>query len=755
MKPNWKKTTFPFLLTLALCACGETPAPSSSPASSEASSASAPVEGISLYDNKSIVVGTAKANPDVPGTLLPEFKDNILTAPLSTYRLGGKGDVPYVDVAQFAQAMNTALPVIIRPGQTTEIKTDGIHLYALDKKGEIVLNAETDQVKIKNSQAFCYDATIDNNGIPGDYCIFRGNTIRESEKTKVYREDGSAVPEYETYDFKKYGFDIVQKDGKYYAPFEMLSKIVFRDVGIDLAYNGKEFYLNQLSNFARTRVMSSKGYWMSALAAYKPSAKEAGEAYRFEYTFQAPKGENPEETETRTKFFICQEGADGNCVVTVCRGTSYDPAQTVPDETESNYSYKWRKEGDLLIIRVSEGGNETGDYCIHLDETTFNRKTITKEFSDYNYNVLRFLFDNIYGLKDIKGYTDAEAYFASAGVKDDLKSTDISKYNNALAKLIGYVDDCHTSYTGLSPYTAYEDVGTLNSIMSKNIGPRLAGLSSKQKQYAKARVDKYAELNPTDPMAGNTDASYYQGLGLSSDKQTAVITFDGFQHSSSEIQSMGAKFGPDYDIDEDNYRIVTRSNMIFSSPDGFSAAFAILKHINKNANVVKNVVVDLTVNGGGMIAVVPYLAAFFTDDPCFVVKDTLNKTVREYHYKIDLNGDGTYGGEGDTFKGKFNFYFLTSGFSFSCGNCLPGLAKNAGAKIIGEQSGGGTSPVGVYLDALGSGINLSHYYNMSYKGTDGKYTQNDAGIPLDHAFPLENGNWYDPNAIQTFINSLQ
>lgn len=64
------------------------------------------------------------------------------------------------------------------------------------------------------------------------------------------------------------------------------------------------------------------------------------------------------------------------------------------------------------------------------------------------------------------------------------------------------------------------------------------------------------------------------------------------------------------------------------------------------------------------------------------------------------------------------------------------------------------SPVGVYLDALGSGINLSNFTNMCYKGSDGKYMQNDAGIPLDHEFPLQNGNWYDPEAINTFVSSL-
>ncbi len=36
----------------------------------------------------------------------------------------------------------------------------------------------------------------------------------------------------------------------------------------------------------------------------------------------------------------------------------------------------------------------------------------------------------------------------------------------------------------------------------------------------------------------------------------------------------------------------------------------------------------------------------------------------------------------------------------------------------------------------------------------GKYTHNDAGIPLDHEFPLQNGNWYDVEAVSNFVKTL-
>ena len=59
----------------------------------------------------------------------------------------------------------------------------------------------------------------------------------------------------------------------------------------------------------------------------------------------------------------------------------------------------------------------------------------------------------------------------------------------------------------------------------------------------------------------------------------------------------------------------------------------------------------------------------------------------------------------------------------------------------------------VFYDGIGTFFNLSSHYDMCYK-VDGKYTQNDSGIALDHSFPFENGNWYDPNAVDNFIKSL-
>lgn len=729
-----RKMSFVFLLVPALVAVSATGCGSS--------------EKIKLFDANSRFIGSQKIDPVNPNAQLPETFDNLHIAPLATYHLKGKGDVPYVEMGQLSDAINNALQSVLTKGLTYEIKDDGFHLYTVDKKGELVLDDKTDIVKLKNGQYFADAVTLENNGVAGDYCSFRGNSIKESEKTKMYKEDGSPIQEYETYAFKDYGFDIYKQDNKYYVPFEAVTKILYRDIGVDCAYNGSEFYITAQGSFTSSLIRSSKGIWSAYSGIYAPDKPEEGEAYRWHFSYNRLKEGSETENETVTKFLILYEGEQQNGAVVLCPGETYDPNKAIQD-VESTYQYKWRKEGEILYINVKDSNGEVmGDYGIHLDETRFTKSTISKEMSEYNYNILRFLFDNFYGLKDIKGYKTAEEYFTSCEVNAGLKSTNAKDYNTALAKLMGKVDDGHSGFSGLSLYTAYDDLDGLTALVKENVGSRILSLAQKQAAYSKARMEKYGELHPEQ--AGNADPNFYNGIQFSNNNETAVITFDSFTHNDQQIKNMKEKF-PEGEMEQ----FLVRSNMIMSTPDGFSAAFTLLKNMNKSSKVVKNVVLDLTNNGGGLIATMPYISAFFTDDPTYVVKDTITGAVREYHYKVDLNGDGVFGGQGDTFKDEFNFYILTSGFSFSCGNALPGIAKDNGIKVIGEKSGGGVSPVGVFLDALGSKISLSHYYNMSYKDANGKYVQNDAGIPLDYEFPLQNGNWYDPNAIQTFIKSVQ
>lgn len=707
---------------------------------------------ITLFSDTSQLIGTPmpdKNNPNLPAPMLEEY---IYKAPLKTYHHKDKGDVPYVEVGEFATAANTALVNIMQAGISAELKDDGYHLYGYQKKGELIFDAEHDIIKAKNTSAFYYPSMISNNGIEGDFCNYRQTSIADSDKTKRYMADGSELKEYYTYDLKDYHFDIVLQDKKCYVPSDVLSKIVFGDASFDVSYNGLDFFSNVTTRgFVTSWIYSSNTSFQGVSGIFRPSKQKGpNEAYRFEREAPRLKEGSQTEQEMYTAFLVLENGSMKTARHYLCKGTTLDTSQTYPD-VESNYSYTWHEDDKYLYINVFEEGNPLGTYKVNKRESHFLKGQPSIEMSSFNYDLLRFIFDTKYGLKDIKNYKTAEDYFTSLQVNDGLKSRDSKTYNEALAKLMGAVDDGHSAYSNMALYTNYDALDAFNDNRIKNIGPRVKALQEKAKLYQAARVVKNRELYPDD--ANPEDPNFYQGIRFSSDNETAVITFDAFGNNVQTIPNMKEQYPDGIQIEKENRRIEVRSRFINSTTAGFNAAFKVLDDVNKESKVVKNVVFDITCNGGGEIATMPYLAAFFSADPTFALKSTYGNYITEYHYKVDINGDGVFGGEGDTYKDKFNFYFLTSGFSFSCGNCLPGMAKENGVKIIGERSGGGTSSVGVSYDALGSLLSISNHFQMLYK-ENGKYVHNDQGIPLDHQFAFDKGNWYDPNAINTFIKSL-
>ncbi|MBR1847505.1 MAG: hypothetical protein IJ787_07315, partial [Bacilli bacterium] len=650
-----KKTLLILSLTLlSLTACGNagtsgggesSGAGEGSKSTPAASSSLDPNLTIYGYNANSRIIGTPKPDPNNPAQILPHAEENLQFGNLPTYRHKDKGDVPYVSVSELAKAMGDALPNVLTPGMTTEKKDDGFHLYSPDKKGDLILDAEKDIIKLKSGQSFAKPITGDNNNIAGDYCAYRGKSIKESDKTKVYRADGGEVAEYDTFDFGKYNFDIVSQGGECYVPLEAFTKVLLRDVSLDMAYNGVDFYTNvSESSFLASWVYSSKGVFQGLSGIYEPSkTKGPDEAYRFQFGTKRASEADPKVLEDYTRFLVL--GEDGSGYSMLCKGSELNPSAAVSD-TESEYGYMWKKVGETLHIDVKDNAGTIGTLCVHLDETRFLSGSISSAVSSYNYDVLRFVFDTIYGLKGIKKYTDATAFFKAAGVDEGLKSNKPAVYTEAFAKLVGYIDDGHTGFNNLTPYTADSDLDKVGEYtkISRN-GPRLTKLTTDGQKYMKSKMETTKRIDP-DGENPDGDTNYYQGLRFSSDKETAIISFNGFANNAEQIRNMAEQFPEGYTREESDYVRNARSAMITSTPDGFNQAFKILDIVNKSDKVVKNVVVDLSTNGGGEIAIMPYLAAFFSDDPTYVIQDVHSKAIREYHYKVDINGDGTFGGTG-------------------------------------------------------------------------------------------------------------
>ncbi|WP_316632217.1 dockerin type I domain-containing protein, partial [uncultured Ruminococcus sp.] len=110
---------------------------------------------------------------------------------------------------------------------------------------------------------------------------------------------------------------------------------------------------------------------------------------------------------------------------------------------------------------------------------------------------------------------------------------------------------------------------------------------------------------------------------------------------------------------------------------------------------IKRFVIDLSCNSGGNVAVVMYIMAMITnkDQDSYVASyrklQTLTGNIVRIDHDIDLNLDGEINDLDKSVYYDFEYAFITTNISYSCGNLLPCLAKDAGFPILGERSGGG------------------------------------------------------------------
>ena len=379
----------------------------------------------------------------------------------------------------------------------------------------------------------------------------------------------------------------------------------------------------------------------------------------------------------------------------------------------------------VVFLEIANCVFNGDDYYIILD--VFNDgNTVHKAFesgrspspvrsrlmAEYNYRVLCLTFDMNYCLKDqraqagkdnIKIFNDS---IFAAGLGFDLLSTDTATYDKALVRFLeSYIDDGHTSYYEPSMYQSKGAVSFYNDYRKAVLGPRYSELGVVRKNLLNLRT-----------AAGGKPGLFYVSDGGT--EKLAVIAFDGFEMGSTNNISPS----------DPNYYEKLASTNTYAL---FKAAFADLAKPEHSG--VKNVVFDLSVNGGGVVN--QCLAALcFLGDPAnfaFVERNHLDNSVTQFKYIVtDENGASLT-------KSGCNFYVLTSGFSFSCGSYFPSVCKyQLNIPIVGKQSGGGAGVVKPTQTTDGATFQTSSSRELRALsgGTD---IDIDAGVPVDLEIPYE------------------
>lgn len=358
----------------------------------------------------------------------------------------------------------------------------------------------------------------------------------------------------------------------------------------------------------------------------------------------------------------------------------------------------------------------------------FNEYTLTDK-----YNALALQIDLIFGVPSriardpklngkVYEYNKDGAYNLLKSYKAQLLSGEPDSATLALQNIIGNEldDGGHTTYSsnvGNMLATEYGGLAAMND--NDHIYKLMFGTKAARKA---------AGFEPTgmDVFEGSAGYSEMEEGG----QKIAYITFDSF----SALQINPAE------VNETNYTLSTTALVYWAD-----------KNIREHN--IKNVVIDLTCNTGGLPDAAFEIQAWCNKGKAdFSLFSTVSESFLHCEEKLDLNQDGI-ADERDYLPDDVNVYCITSNCSYSCGNALPvalrkGEHSRNKVKFIGDKTGGGCCTPGQFSTGYGDYWRLARgIVILGYQGTKENRIPNEDGVPLSEYFLNYHVSEYhvDPN----------
>ena len=658
---------------------------------------------------------------------------------METYHSSKDGDVPYVKLSQYCDALGSnhnfnPYSVTHKDGVYSVFRIQGeeetspkqeMFRFTPASNSVTYLPGSKIQYRIFDS----YDTYADGMG---------DHTVPNKEKTTRTR-----LWESRTIDFGKYDLKIYEQNGEVIAPFGLLQAVFSERAAPDgpkaMIFNGRDYYATSVMLGNAASCLSSSLYFrltdsdmldiaMSITDAevphvfdFSPVTAGQGEKYRFETgkvvtpEFTPPGAQQKSKAIPDFKIRLTLD-AKGEGKYTFINATTDQPFEIDALSIKTrNVKYLEDEEALNLGILASKEGKKDAMLRIHKKDTFYRKGERSKEYATYDYNLTRLHFGEYYGLHSRKLTFDT----LIAPYKDKICSTSYADYNEGMSRfLLETVDDGHTSVVG---YSMFGD-----KILDKAESAKVKGYNGYRK---KGLLDLQKTLKAYRAAAGVP-------AGLQVVGDTAYLAFDQFDAGAGNVTTY------------------TETPNTYLDSNTIAFVYTAMKEVATNHKEVKRIVYDLTANGGGNVAALPFILATMTDDPALPTYNYYSGEFVDAHYQVDLNGDGKFGTPEDTYKGKYQFFILTSPMSFSCGNALPSFAKiNKYATIIGQRSGGGGSIVDQVVTVSGFEFNSSSLISFPAKDETGNYIENDAGIPVD--YPIEINSFYNRTLINSTLDQLK
>ncbi len=347
--------------------------------------------------------------------------------------------------------------------------------------------------------------------------------------------------------------------------------------------------------------------------------------------------------------------------------------------------------------------------------------------ANFTYNHLMFALDYYFSIKETRGISSFNELCETEGIKDDLLNTSSETFNKALNNLIyTYLDDGHSGFIVSSNYLTY-DANADSKYSDSYTGTRRKALQDSHNSLSSYRQASRGFSFITS----NIDSIYnYSG-------NTLIISIDSFNFPVSDYYKQ-------------------RPNSRTYSDDSFAILYYALNtyipsYEKSKGQKITNIIIDVTLNGGGYVDDCIGLLGFLSNNYYVEYENSASGDISKINYTVDTNLDGSFNSD-DGYQGKYNFYILTSNYSFSCANMLATICQNQNlATIIGEETAGGGGIVYNLCLADSTAIKISGNHSLIYHENDQIYYSENK-IKPDYEIARE--FMYSPTYLNTFVNSL-
>ncbi len=350
-------------------------------------------------------------------------------------------------------------------------------------------------------------------------------------------------------------------------------------------------------------------------------------------------------------------------------------------------------------------------------------REMSPELAKFNFSELMLLMDNCYGLKEehrIRSFLNMVIF--NKDLHALLAGTDPKAFDAALTTLLmNYLDDSHSAFINASWMSGEADPLTMMSILTS------IGRSSRSKLKSSSVFEEARKVYYPNGVPGYEEIS-----------DTAFITFDGFDMEFEEWEKYYQL--ECIDPQKDTIQLISYAN----------------QQIRREGSPVKNIVLGLSLNGGGAADAAVFTASWMAGEAVIALRDTMtnSETVTSYYADVNLDGNSDKDSEDRVSGGNYRLFCLISGNSFSCGNLVPAALKASGnVTLLGQRSGGGSSVVMPCTTASGTVFMMSGTKQLATV-RNGSFYNIDEGIEPDFVLSRPE-SFYDRPALVEYINSLK